>query len=131
MKIAEEDIRLLVQLHRLTLEGQLIWEKDRITTRLSTPGTLTSAVYVAHWEDMTFRLYRIEGQHCIERPGGYTELVSELDIVLEVLDADGDSIQEIKNGSILFRLFDSVRSIVSGFKQRVAKFMKEDVSHAH
>ncbi|MEI6987071.1 MAG: hypothetical protein WCK65_13180, partial [Rhodospirillaceae bacterium] len=57
------------------------------------------------------------------------EFISAMDIVLEILDADGDSVQEITNEDIVFRLFDSVRYAASGMKQRVAKLMKEDVTH--
>ncbi len=128
-RIDEDGIRLTSKLIRLTIEGRLTWNKDCHPITPSIPGELSSAIYTASYEGMSFRMYRITGKRFFNLSGHNPEFISAMDIVLEILDADGDSVQEITNEDIVFRLFDSVRYAASGMKQRVAKLMKEDVTH--
>ena len=132
MAVNENAIRLVNRLLLLTVEGRLVWVKERVRgeLRLNVPGRLSSAVYSAQWQDMTFVLYRVVTKQIIGFNCPDPEVLSDLEVVLEVRDADGDSIQEIQNELIVTRLFEAVRSAVSGLKQRVAELMKEDVTHA-
>ncbi len=132
MAINEDAIRLVNRLHRLTVDGRLDWSKERAAGvwGLSVPGRVSSAIYVARLQGLTFLLYRVDRKHIFSYDDPSPEVFIDLQVVLEVRDADGDSIQEIQNEQVLDRLFETVRSTVSGLKQRVAELMKEDVTHA-
>ncbi len=80
--------------------------------------------------DMTFLLYRVDRKNSFSTGDPNPEVSVDPHVVLEVRDADGDSIQEMQNESIVIRLLEAVRLTVSGLKQRVAELMKEDVTHA-
>ncbi len=117
---------------RADRDGRLVWAKERVPGRLtlSVPGRLRSAVYSARWADTTYLLYRVEARDGYAGGDSDPEYCSNVKVMLELHDPDGDSIQEIENELVVSRLFEAVRSAVSGLKQRVAALMKEDVTHA-
>jgi hypothetical protein len=124
---SKQVLRLITRLNRLTQSGELKWGKSASFGHKLVEQDVNSAIYSAKLENTTLIIYRSRVNSLYSQLFE-PEVVRTNQVVLEILDQDGDNVAEFIGTPGLNDLFDAVRQSTSQIERHLASLLAEELT---